>query len=73
MDVSVFGVCDCVGLIDFHRILRAFGWFARVGDVVGFRPGLPGEEFRHAAIEMWWKCRWLCVVGVVCVDDVGLG
>ena len=55
----------------FSRISRDVGCWKIFGEDVD--RGWPGEKFRHAAVEVWWKCRWLCVDGGVCVDDVGLG
>ena len=55
----------------FSRIPRAFGCWKIFGEDVDW--GWLREKFGHAAVEVRWECRWLCVVGGVCVDDVGLG
>ena len=54
----------------FSRISRDVGSWKISGEDVA--RGWYREKF-HAAVEVWWMCRWLCVVGGVCVDDVGLG
>ena len=55
----------------FSRISRVVGSWKISGEDVA--RGWPREKFGHAAVEVRRECRWLCVVGGVCVDDVGLG